>query len=268
MRYSFKSKDRSLPLYIDSIGYDWEQEPIHRPHGYPYVHWLQSYSGSGTVNLQNQTIVLAPGQGLLINQAIPHDYYANQLDWKTGYFTFGGSLISEITQSLGFRDHLYLTNPEPAIFNFIQAHYQSVQNDCDVQRYGSSELVYRFLLLLKRYMMSNPHNHKAYTNIIDPILTLIREHYVDDLSNKDFVTLTNYSIQHILENFREYYGNTPHQVLMEVRINKAKEMLLNDPDKPIEDVGLAVGFNTNSYFISTFKSFEKVTPGKFRQFYR
>ena len=271
MRYSFKDKDRSLPLYLDSIGYDWQQEAVKRPQGYPYVHWLQTYSGRGIVEIENQTLTLNPGQGILINQGIPHNYYgensAENGTWRTGYFTFGGASVGEITTTLGFHDYLYLSQPDAKIRDFIKNHYDQIENKDPFHIYGSSEMVYSFLLLLKKYMLDNPRNQQSYQKIIAPILDLIRDHYVEDLDNTDFQRVTHYSTQYILETFRTYYGNTPHQILIDLRIRKAKELLLNQPTLSVEEIGRMVGFNTYSYFIMMFKRAERVTPGKFRHFY-
>ncbi|KAF0337235.1 hypothetical protein [Pediococcus acidilactici] len=48
-------------------------------------------------------------------------------------------------------------------------------------------------------------------------------------------------------------------------MRKSKELLVKEPNLSVEQIGHNVGVNTNSYFISTFKSREKLTPGKFRE---
>ncbi|WP_334351605.1 AraC family transcriptional regulator [Companilactobacillus sp. HBUAS56257] len=268
MRYSFKAKDRSLPLYVDSIGYKWRQEHVSRPKGYNYVHWLQTYSGIGIVNIEGRDIELKENQGILINQNIPHDYHSKNGEWLTGYFSFGGLLISEITKTLGFRDFLYIESPEEKLRDFISVHHKEFKENNRLDIYESSTLVYEFLLLIKKYNVVNPHNYQMNKNIIDPNLNMIRDYYQKDLTNNDFVQATNYSLQYILEAFRNNYGSSPHQILIDYRIKKAKEILLNEPTLSVEEVGRNVGFNTNSYFISMFKRGEGVTPGKFRGLYK
>jgi AraC-like DNA-binding protein len=269
MRYSFKNKDRSLPVYIDSIGFDWAQEDVNRPKGYPYVHWLQTCSGKGIVTLKDREIELTAGQGILINQEVPHDYAKDPKseEWRTSYFTFGGSLIKEMTMILGIQQYQYIDAPEEKLKNFIAENHQEFERP-QVDIYRSSLLVYDFLLEIKKYQVKNPSNKHLHQKIIQPILSLIETNYMDDLSNEDFVKATNYSIQYILETFRRIHGESPHQALTKRRILKAKELLLNRPELSVEEVGRSVGFNTNSYFISTFKHDEYVTPGKFRNLYK
>lgn len=268
MRYSFKNKDRSLPIYIDSIGYDWDQEAINRPKGYPYVHWLQTHEGRGIVELKDRKIILEKGQGILINQEVPHRYEkdSSSTSWKTSYFTFGGSLIKEMTMVLGIQQYRYIDTPDQDLLRFVELNRQEFQKPL-VDNYQSSLLVYGFLLKIKKYQTHNPKNQELNERIIQPILSLIETDYMKELSNEDFTQVTNYSVQYILEVFRKIQGNSPHQLLTNHRILKAKELLLNHPEYSVEEIGEMVGFNTNSYFISTFKQSEYVTPGKFRNLY-
>lgn len=267
MRYSFRVNDRSLPFYVDSIGYDWHQEDINRPHGYPYVHWLQSLSGAGEITVGDQTFLLEEGQGILIHQGIPHAYHSISGDWQTEFFTFGGALISETTAMLGFHDYLLVKEQDQQIFEFIKNHHLEIEDPNPLQFYRSSELVYQFLLLLKRHLITNPRNQPIYQNVIEPIIQMIHDKYGEDLDNSDFAEFSNYSEQYILEVFRKFAGTSPHQYLLQYRIQKAKELLLNNSKYSVEEVGKMVGFNTNSHFISVFKRFEHITPGKFRHFY-
>ncbi|WP_412989178.1 AraC family transcriptional regulator [Pediococcus siamensis] len=267
MRYSFKVNDRSFPLYVDSIGYNWEQEDIFRPTGYPYVHWLQCVKGTGILHIANQSIFLKPQQGILIAQGIPHSYKTFEGTWKTEFFTFGGSLISEILTSLGFHDYLFLEQPDSNITNFIQKHHEEIENSEPLQLFRASELVYEFLLLLKKYMISNPRNEPVYQDVIEPIISLVQSHYSQELDIKDFAKYSNYSEQYIHEVFRKFVGTTPHQYLLQFRIKKAKEFLMNNPELSVEEIRKKVGFNTSSHFISVFKKMENVTPGKFKHFY-
>lgn len=267
MRYSFQINDRSLPFYADSIGYDWIQEVIERPNGYPYVHWLQSIHGTGEITINNQTYQLSAGQGILINQDIPHSYHAKTDNWQTEFFTFGGALIKETTAMLGLNDYWLVTTPTPAILQFIGKYHTDIEADQPFQAYTASELVYKFLLLLKHDYITNSHNQPIYQNVITPIMKFIQNNYQNNLDNQAFAEFSNYSEQYILEVFRKFSGTSPHQYLQQYRIQKAKELLLNHTDYSVEMVGRMVGFNTYSHFISVFKRSEKITPGRFRRFY-
>jgi len=53
-------------------------------------------------------------------------------------------------------------------------------------------------------------------------------------------------------------------VIAEVRMNKAKELLLHS-DLPIADIAERTGFTNSSYFYRTFKRCNGVTPNEYRR---
>ncbi|CUS27060.1 AraC family transcriptional regulator [Paucilactobacillus oligofermentans DSM 15707 = LMG 22743] len=266
MRYSFGIIDYSLPLYADSVSNEWNQENVNRDLGYPFVHWLQTISGAGVIQIDGKLIELSTGQGILIDKDIPHSYKSKSSDWNTAYFTFGGELISEMLDSLKFKKYIHISNPNCQLLQFVDNYYENVKAN-KIDEYESSVLVYKFLLLIKKNQVSNNIDPKAQEFIIEPIINLIEKQYMLDLKNDDFVRVTNYSLQYILEIFRENLSSSPHKILINYRVKKAKELLINQANMSVEEIGQRVGFNTNSYFISTFKKKEKVTPNRFRQYF-
>lgn len=46
-RYFLTSREQKLPLFIDSIGLNGQQEDVDRPEGFPCFHWLQTIQGKG-----------------------------------------------------------------------------------------------------------------------------------------------------------------------------------------------------------------------------
>ncbi|WP_390405747.1 AraC family transcriptional regulator [Lacticaseibacillus jixiensis] len=267
MRYLFQTPDQSLPLFVDSVGYAWAQDAMHRANGYPYVHWLQTEQGTGEVQVGSNRFTLAPHAGILINAGVPHSYSPLTPDWQTAYFTFGGALVKALLTTLAVRQYLFVPVLSPVLEGFIRTNAPTMQAAAPTARYASSALVYQFLLLIKQAQLGQTVEPQVAAAIITPIKALIEAQYATPLSNADFVALTHYSQQYITAVFRRYYGVTPHRLLTQVRVRHAKELLLNQPELSVSEVAQAVGFATVSYFIAQFKSSEHVTPKQFRQLY-
>lgn len=64
--------------------------------------------------------------------------------------------------------------------------------------------------------------------------------------------------------FKEQYGQSITNYLLNVRITKAKQ-LLRFSEKSVEEIGLEVGLGAPHYFSQTFKSVEGVPPSKYRE---
>lgn len=68
---------------------------------------------------------------------------------------------------------------------------------------------------------------------------------------------------HLAERFTRDVGIPPHQYLLQMRIERAKEML-RQSDLPITDLALEMGFSSSQHFASAFKRLTGVTPQHYR----
>lgn len=268
MRLFFNSPDYSLPLFVDSIGYDWDQHRVDRPSGYPYYHWLQSNDGSGAITIGNTHFTLQPGEGFLIAANIPHAYTPITPKWNTSYFTFGGALVNELTATIGLHEFVHITQPSRHLLRFTRQSYELVCDQADDIALNASPVVYEFLLALRPYLQAATPTNTNTHRIATAVLTLIQTHYADDLTNRTFAETTNYSIQYILQCFQNAYHQTPKQYLNAYRIKQAKELLINQPTLPLAAVAASVGFSTENYLIQVFKHQEGLTPGQFRTMFQ
>ncbi|HTJ50751.1 MAG TPA: AraC family transcriptional regulator [Cyclobacteriaceae bacterium] len=71
---------------------------------------------------------------------------------------------------------------------------------------------------------------------------------------------------HFIRLFKKIYGKTPHQYLILVRIEKAKELLQNGIS--ITEVCSSIGFESVSSFAGLFKRYVKVTPSTYQLEYQ
>ncbi|WP_461213973.1 AraC family transcriptional regulator [Lacticaseibacillus sp. GG6-2] len=268
MRLLFNSPDFSLPLFVDSIGYDWDQYRVDRPNGYPYYHWLQSNDGQGAVTIGSTCFTLQPGEGFLIAANIPHAYAPVTPKWNTSYFTFGGALVNELTSAIGLHEFAHITQPSREVLQFTRISYQTISKQADNIDLNASPAVYEFLLALRPYLQADSPTNTNTHRIAEAVLSLIQNHYADNLNNQAFATATNYSIQYVLQCFQSTYHQTPKQYLNTYRIKKAKELLISQPTLPLAAVATNVGFSTENYLIQVFKHQENLTPGQFRTMFQ
>lgn len=267
MRYSFKRKDRSLPLYADSIGYDWNQEQIFRPNGYPYVHWIHTQKGSGKIEIEGKELTLNVNSGILINSYVPHNYSNITDEWKTAYFTFGGALVTEVLTLLGVGQYLYIDKLDEDIDCYLKELITNINSDDPYYSLEVSGDIYSFLMKLKKYILKNSPSSSKYETVVHPIAKYLEEHYAEDIHNEDLAAMVCYSTQYMTRLFKEVFHISPYQYLLDIRIRKAKELLANEPSLSIQEVCYRTGFYDASYFISVFKKSEHMTPSAFRKLY-
>ncbi|MBQ7064468.1 MAG: helix-turn-helix transcriptional regulator [Firmicutes bacterium] len=97
------------------------------------------------------------------------------------------------------------------------------------------------------------------------ILHYLQENYMD--SNLSLVWVADQfhlSGPYLSRYFKDQMGMNFADYLCRIRINKAKELLRN-PALSINDISTMVGYNSSNSFIRTFKRYESITPGQYRE---
>ena len=92
---------------------------------------------------------------------------------------------------------------------------------------------------------------------------VMRENCLHNLSVKDFAALTGRSAASFSRDFKRQFGMTPGRWLIEARLEKARQLLL-DTGLSVTEIALEVGYENSSHFIKAFKDKYGQTPKKAR----
>lgn len=92
---------------------------------------------------------------------------------------------------------------------------------------------------------------------------VMREHCLHKLTVRDFAALSGRSPGRFNRDFKRQFGVTPSRWLMEVRLEKARE-LLRETQLSVTEVALEIGYENSSHFIKAFKAKYGQTPKKLR----
>lgn len=90
-----------------------------------------------------------------------------------------------------------------------------------------------------------------------------RENYMRQIFLEEIVELVHYNKTSLLQRFKEVYGTTPRNYIIQIRLQKAKE-LLADTDYSISEISDQVGFASVHYFSRFFKEKENYSPLEYR----
>jgi len=262
------SGGRSLPLHIESIGINADQETIERPAGYPYFHWLQTIGGEGGMTFEGRTVRLAAGSGVLLRPHVPHRYEAAAGRWQTLYLTFGGSLATEIAASLHLQDaDDYNWEPDTPFASLLPDMIETIGRSDDPFGIDASTLVYRFLLSLLKFGRLN-RNAAVARNLerLRPLTDWLEiRHPHPGLGLGDMAAFLGVSKSGLNLLFRETYGVTPYSYLLHLRLRKAKELLANRPELPVRQAAAEVGFRDASHFVASFRKSFGMPPEQYRK---
>jgi len=118
---------------------------------------------------------------------------------------------------------------------------------------------------LKHNFPSRPHNvpeGKIYN--IKKVIDYMNENLTSDISFTDLANYAKMDRFGFIRSFKAYTGKTPYDYLLDLRINKAKKMLMTNRYS-ITEISMICNFSSHSHFTSTFRRKTGVSPSEFRK---
>ena len=101
---------------------------------------------------------------------------------------------------------------------------------------------------------------------IQKVERFIRESYMRQIALEDLTALAGCSKTTLIQAFKEVYGSTPFGYIIQIRLQKAKELLVGT-DAGISQISDLIGFQSVHYFSRFFKEKEGYSPMEFRAKY-
>lgn len=144
----------------------------------------------------------------------------------------------------------------------LGANYESIS---DLSKFETEEEIGRWLVdILEKIMDSIRRNRRKGSTSIGLALQFMRENFAKDITRKEAAQSCHLSESHFSRTFKKNTGSSFSEVLMQIRINHAAELLLNT-DLPLMQIAFSSGFNDQSYFCKAFRELMGVTPKTYRK---
>lgn len=127
---------------------------------------------------------------------------------------------------------------------------------------------YHFLLQFRKIDQQQSNlQHPLFIQFIAPIINEIETRYSEELTIKRLAQEAFISTQYLNRLFKRFLNQSPYQYLIDYRINRAKELLVNEQQLEIQEIAWRVGFVSVSQFIHIFKEKVSYTPNQFRKLF-
>jgi AraC family transcriptional regulator len=156
---------------------------------------------------------------------------------------------------------------------FIQNILLTLREEAEIKGIGSHLLIDSLrtalvIHLLRNYCVTRP-KLSSYSNGLSPVtLTLVKEyiqnHLHQDLKLIELAAIAQLSPYHFLRLFKQSMGATPHQYILQCRLNQA-EYLLQHSDLSIVEIAIKTGFCDQSHLTRYLKRIMSVTPKQLLQ---
>jgi AraC-like DNA-binding protein len=223
---------------------------------------LLTIDGKAWVKEGKRKKMLRKGSWFLLRPGIVHSY-RDITPWSFAYVHFHGSTADQVINGLSFfkRENLGFRQSGNAGKELLSRLVNSA-NDVTIP----GEILRNAVLL--ELLTCLHSNYRSNQSGYDPLVKAY-EHIVDNLDRElelpHLAEITGISQFHLVRIFKEKYGYPPIRFMQKLRIEKAKELLRQEPDsRKIYEIAELSGFKDPLYFSRVFSKWTGMSPEKFR----
>ena len=273
MRYFFNNHKECKEIFLYTVGYEKTQvshqygPTIRSGYMLHYVH-----SGKGIFYCQGQTYQLKAGDFFFIEPNSLIKYQADkQHPWIYYWIGFRGVLVEEYLK----RTTINKYNPIFSIDNggriikdkmseILEISFIEEDNDLLLNA-RLFEILYYLSL---NYPLEKIHQDKNKQNtLLTKAIQLMRNNINLNLQIQEIAQILSIDRTYLHRIFKENIGTSPKQYLINLKMTRAKELLINT-DSPLNVISLSVGIDDVANFSKLFKKNENMSPKQYRQKYQ
>lgn len=156
----------------------------------------------------------------------------------------------------------------PARVNDISQIYQRLVTLPNRNSIIAKELVHELIYLLNAEIAKKNYEvHQTAHTIAETIFVYMQEHLDQPITLGTLSDFVHLEKSYLLRRFRIETGKTPIEALIEMRLDKACD-LIAATDLSINEIAAACGYHTVSFFIATYKKRYGMTPQAHRRMLR
>ncbi len=233
-------------------------------HSHEFYELILLLQGSVSHRVNNTESIMREGDCIILTPRDAHSFTMQTEDM----LLVGLSVSCDEFVSVGT-----VFGVNPASFGDVQL-FSCAERLCDLQGQAGrclnaaddSENKLLLSMILTLYRSSQKNKQATIPAVITDAVAMMDS----DENLKDgvaaLVRLTNYSYPHLYRLIKQYYGTTPHELVLNRKLEAAYRKLIHS-DLSVERIAEGVGFSSVSHFSATFKEKFGISPAKLRRQY-
>jgi AraC-like DNA-binding protein len=141
---------------------------------------------------------------------------------------------------------------------------ESIYNTSDfLLSLSLKELIYELMKTNAKHILLHSDKTGNVQNGLQEVVHFIRHNYREPITIKKLSALAGMSEANLFKKFKHSYNCTPVEYIIQLRIEHAKQLLINNPEMGIKNICFESGFNTLEYFYRKFTQVTGKSPKKF-----
>lgn len=260
-----------VSLFIPSYGQcKYAVTPKHTHPAYSFIYYFQPVSDF-IVEDRNIAYDLSEKKCLsAVSPNIPHQeieqenfqsYIAILIDAEL----FEEAIMQYVQQIPVFRGDAFVPNPEllGLLRCFILEASENNNKNTELLNHLTEVIVHwvaRSVITFDAHLTFPSYNHFE----VNMIIAYMNSHFSEKITVEELAEQVKLSAGHFSKIFKSVTGTTPIDFLNIIRLQKARNMLINT-EETITEIAILCGFNTSPYFSFCFFKKFKMTPSVYRQ---
>ena len=252
---------RLLSITSAKYGADW----VSHPHSHYFTEIFYFKNGNGTMQIEDKTLKIEPNSLMLIGPHVQHTEFSdpkNPLD----YYVLG---VEGLKINTNGPIEYSIVKPSGTADSIRQC-FENILRETHNKREGYDQICQHYLAIL--ILLICRKNHVSY-ELVDTqncsrqchqAKQYLELNYSEKITLDTLAAKCNLTKYYLTHKFTELYGISPIAYLTNVRIEAAKD-LLKTTNHSIEDIAIATGFSSSSYFSQAFQKACQLTPQQYRK---
>ena len=209
-----------------------------------------------------------PGSIVLMNPGDVHTgFSASGVPLSYRMLYVDPDLMHRLVSDLAPKGALHFTDPvihnSPLAWQIRDFHLMSEVSEITLELEGLfAEVISAIISAYGNIYTPNDKSGKEH-RAISQIKMYLQENYFQNITLEQLATLTELNRSYLIRVFRDEVGLPPYAYLTQVRVEKAKQFLVEG--QPLSQVALAVGFADQSHLTRFFKRIVGVTPARYAE---
>lgn len=231
---------------------------------YPSYLIAFTYGGTGSLTYRGKTYSLTKGDGFFIDCREYHNYRVDCGVWDVGILRIHGPLCEDLHRQFLLSGSAIFHDSSEGKFQQYLEKLLSVYTTGQLYRDWQASSCLDVLLT---YLLIHTHQSKEKTEIPQNIRFLIKymeNNYTNQMSLDYLAEFACINKYYLSREFKKYTGFSPNDYLISLRINAAKNLLLNT-SLPATKIAHEVGIHDINNFATLFKKKVGMTPIQFRK---
>ncbi len=259
-----KNREYPLPEHGHPTGYNfsWSKGRVLNEY---QVHYITE--GQGVLETSFGKFKISPGSIMITYPGVWHRFKPlKKTGWVENYIGFEGEMAHKIFESSFFEKakpiiHCHIR--EELIDSYYKI-FQLVQEERPYFQFIASGMIIKLLGYIVSLQTQQDFHGKHIHSVIEKVRFRLRDHVEDNISFSQVALENNVGYSYFRKMFKKYTGLSPKQYLLQLKIMRAKELLVNS-NMTIKEIGYRLGFHSVHYFSRIFKEKTGRNPSELRK---